>query len=121
MLLIALITAGLVGNAHTGSAPAVSAPVADAPSVVFDRPAPAAPKPAPAKSIPRPLPPPENKPAKPAAAPPLAHGVPLANGPFVCYQYIVNPALDPKYQTFVNAGISQAACINAPPGAPLEP
>lgn len=121
MFLIALITAGLIGNAHTGSTPAVSAPVPDAPSVVFDRPAPAPVKSAPVKAVPRPLPPRDTKPAKPAAAPALAHGLPLPTGPFVCYQYYVNPALDPKYQAMVNPEILQPACINAPPGAPFEP
>ncbi|MGB6986352.1 MAG: hypothetical protein WBD74_10310 [Candidatus Aquilonibacter sp.] len=108
MFLIAIITAGMLSAAHTGSAPVVNAPVANAPSVVFDRPTPA----------------PVHKPVKPAAPPPLAHGVPLAvplAGTAVCYRYIVNPVLDPKYQTIANAGISQAACINAPPGARVEP
>ncbi len=112
MLLIALITAGLVSTAHAGSAPAVSLPVSDGPAVVFDRPAPA-------KS--RPLPPSTHKEPKPAAAPQLAQGVPLARARFVCNQYFVNPALDPKYQAIVNPDIQQPACISMPPGAPFDP
>jgi hypothetical protein len=99
MLVIAIVTAGLLGTTHTGSAPAVNAPSANAPAVVFDRPAPPAPsrpKPAPVKSVPRP-------------------------GPVVCYGYTVNPVFDPKYQTILNAGLSQAACINGPPSVPVEP
>jgi len=118
MLLIAIITAGLLNTVRTGSAPAVNAPVLDAPLVVFDRPAPEAPRPAPVK---RPQPPPTNKPAKPAVVPRLAHGAPLASGPFVCYQYYVNPALDPKSRAIVDPEILQPACIMTPPGAPLEP
>jgi hypothetical protein len=108
MLLIAIITAGMLTTAHTGSAPVVDAPVTNAPSVVFDRPAP----------------PPVKKPVKPAAPPPLAHGVPLVlprETATACYGYNVNPVFDPKYQAIVNAGISQVGCINAPPGAPVEP
>ena len=97
MFLIALVTAGSINSSPVATTPGVPAPI------VFARPAP----------------PPVKKPAKPAAAPALAQGVPT--GPFVCYQYIVNPVFDPKYQTIVNAGISQAGCINAPPGAPVEP
>ncbi len=124
MLLIAIITAGLLNTAHTRSAPAVSAPVPNAPSVVFDQPAPAPAKPAPVSSVPRPLPVPVHKPAKPAATPPLANGVPLATAaarPYACLRYTVNPVLDPEYQSIANAGISQAVCINGPPEAPFEP
>lgn len=120
MLLIALITAGLVSNAHAGAAPVVSAPVSNAPAVVFDRPAPVSAKPAspPVKS--RPLPTARKAPT-PAAAPPLAHGVPLVAAPLACYQYFVNPALDPKYQAIVNPEIQEPACISTPPGAPFDP
>ncbi len=120
MLLIALITAGLVSTAHTGSAPAVSAAGPNAPSIVFDRPAPAPAKSEPIKAAPRPLPPDVRK-AKPAAAAPLAHGVPLVVAPFACYEYIVNPALDPKDQAIVNPVMLQPACIKTSPGAPIQP
>lgn len=108
MFLIGIITAGLLDTAHTGSAPVVSATAAKAPLVVFDRPAP----------------PPVKKPVKPAVPPPLANGVPLATAaapPYACLRYNVNPVFDPKYQSIVNAEISQAACINGPPGVRAEP
>lgn len=120
MLLIALITAGLVSTAHAGSAPAVSVAAPNAPAVVFDRPAPAPAKPAPINSAPRPLPANVHKAAKPVASP-LAQGVPLIAAPFACYQYYVNPALDPKYQTIANPELRQPACVRTPPGAPVEP
>jgi hypothetical protein len=122
VIVIAIITAGLIGTGtvHAGSAPTVLAPNAN-PSVVFDRTAPAPAKSSPVSLPARPLPPPEHKPPKPAITPPqLARGLPYPAGASACYQYIVNPALDPKYQKIVNGAASQSWCVERPPGVPDE-
>jgi hypothetical protein len=84
---LAIITAGLLSTAHIGSAPAINLPGANAPTVVFDRPAPA-----PAKTTTQPVP-------QASAEPPG----------FVCYQLNVDAALNPKHESIANGDVHSAA------------
>jgi hypothetical protein len=94
-MLLAMITAGMLSTAHTGTTPVVNVVTPKGPTAVFARPAPA--------------------PAKP-----LAHGPPLVltHEPGVqCLQYNVDAALDAKAQPNANGDLHSqgASCYQGHP------